>query len=45
VELSAPAENFTPNEWRQLSEDLLGSIAKRAALRTVRPKKPASETP
>jgi tetratricopeptide (TPR) repeat protein len=33
VELSAPAERFTPAEWQTATQDLLSKIAQRAALR------------
>lgn len=36
VELSAPAERFTPAEWKTSSEELLRRIARQAALRTPR---------
>jgi len=43
VELSSPSERFTPSEWQAVSEDLLGNIAQRAALRTMRPKADAGK--
>jgi tetratricopeptide (TPR) repeat protein len=39
VELSAPAESFTPAEWTATSDALLRRIAQRAAVRSVKPDK------
>lgn len=45
VELSAPAERFTPAEWQDTSEELLRRVARQAALRTPRDKDAAPSRP